>query len=298
MAELRKTSPMETDFSYALDVLTRKINTNFNCIRIGRIIEYDKTLNTCTVKILTLRQFNDVDITDYPPLTDIPLIILCGGGGELTFPSPVGQDCVLLANDRDIDLWFEGGESYTPNTNRTHDLSDCIALCGVRNLLNPLIDYDETATTLRNKDTFLRLNENLATLKSLVKYVDEDEKETVTSAVLSVYGGNGNNEGGEILAESSQGGEVDITANVVAKSSANSEVNISTGILSKSSQNGQVNITDKVNVSNSSQSLASLMSEFITRCSNISCSTSTGDLRPAFKQDFLSLKAKFEQLLN
>ena len=56
MAELRKTSPMETDFSYALDVLTRKINTNFNCIRIGRIIEYDKTL--------TLRQFNDVDITD------------------------------------------------------------------------------------------------------------------------------------------------------------------------------------------------------------------------------------------
>lgn len=282
MAELRKTSPMKTDFSYALDVLTRKINTNFNCIRIGRIIEYDKTLNTCTVKILTLRQFNDVDITDYPPLTDIPLIILCGGGGELTFPSPVGQDCVLLANDRDIDLWFEGGESYTPNTNRTHDLSDCIALCGVRNLLNPLVDYDETATTLRNKDTFLRLNENLATLKSLVKYVDEDEKETVTSAILSVYGGNGNNEGGEILAESSQGGEVDITANVLAKSS----------------QNAQVNLTDKVNVSNSSQSLASLMSEFITLCSNISCSTSTGDLRPAFKQDFLSLKAKFEQLLN
>lgn len=273
---------METDFSYALDVLTRKINTNFNCIRIGRIIEYDKTLNTCTVKILTLRQFNDVDITDYPPLTDIPLIILCGGGGELTFPSPVGQDCVLLANDRDIDLWFEGGESYTPNTNRTHDLSDCIALCGVRNLLNPLVDYDETATTLRNKDTFLRLNENLATLKSLVKYVDEDENETVTSAVLSVYGGNGNNEGGEILAESSQGGEVDITANVLAKSS----------------QNAQVNLTDKVNVSNSSQSLASLMSEFITLCSNISCSTSTGDLRPAFKQDFLSLKSKFEQLLN
>ena len=274
MAELRKTSPMETDFSYALDVLTRKINTNFNCIRIGRIIEYDKTL--------TLRQFNDVDITDYPPLTDVPLIILCGGGGELTFPSPVGQDCVLLANDRDIDLWFEGGESYTPNTNRTHDLSDCIALCGVRNLLNPLVDYDETATTLRNKDTFLRLNENLATLKSLVKYVDEDEKETVTSAILSVYGGNGNDEGGEILAESSQGGEVDITANVLAKSS----------------QNAQVNLTDKVNVSNSSQSLASLMSEFITLCSNISCSTSTGDLRPAFKQDFLSLKAKFEQLLN
>lgn len=298
MADLRQTSPMQTDFNYALNVLARKINTNMNCIRIGRILEFDKVLNTCTVKILTLRQYNDTEITDYPPLTDIPLIVLCGGGGELTFPSPVGQDCVLLVNDRDLDLWFEGGESYTPNTNRTHNLSDCIALCGVRNLLNPLVDYDETATTLRNKDTFLRMHENLATLKSLVKYVDEDEKETVTSAILSVYGGNGNDEGGEILAESSQGGEVDITADVVAKSSANSEVNISTGILSKSSQNAQVNLTDMVNISNSSQSLASLMSEFITLCSNISCSTSTGDLRPAFKTDFLTLKSKFEQLLN
>lgn len=298
MADLRKTSPMQTDFNFALNVLARKINTNMNCIRIGRILEFDKVLNTCTVKILTLRQYNDTEITDYPPLTDIPLIVLCGGGGELTFPSPVGQDCVLLVNDRDLDLWFEGGESYTPNTNRTHNLSDCIALCGVRNLLNPLVDYDETATTLRNKDTFLRMHENLAILKSLVKYVDEDDNETVTSAILSVYGGNGNNEGGEILAESSQGGEVDITADVVAKSSANSEVNISTGILSKSSQNAQVNLTDMVNISNSSQSLASLMSEFITLCSNISCSTSTGDLRPAFKTDFLALKSKFEQLLN
>lgn len=281
MAELRKTSPMETDFSYALDVLTRKINTNFNCIRIGRIIEYDKTLNTCTVKILTLRQFNDVDITDYPLLTDIPLIILCGGGGELTFPSPVGQDCVLLANDRDIDLWFEGGESYTPNTNRTHDLSDCIALCGVRNLLNPLVDYDETATTLRNKDTFLRLNENLATLKSLVKYVDEDEKETVTSAILSVYGGNGNDEGGEILAESSQGGEVDITANVLAKSA----------------QNAQVNITDKINISNSSKSLLTLMQKFLTICESIEVN-SQNTLKADIKSQFVALSNEFAELLN
>ena len=297
MAELRKTSPMQTDFSYALDVLSRKINTNFNCIRIGRIFDFDKVTNTCTVKILTLRQFNDTEITDYPPLTDIPLIILCGGGGELTFPSPVGQDCVLLANDRDIDLWFEGGESYTPNTNRTHDLSDCIALCGVRNLLNPLVDYDETATTLRNKDTFLRLNENLATLKSLVKYVDEDGNESVTSAILSVYGGNGNDEGGEILAESSQGGEVGITANVVAKSSANSEVNISTGILSKSSQNGQVNITDKINVSNASKSLLTLMQKFLTICESIEVN-SQRTLSADIKSQFAALRDEFAELLN
>ena len=297
MAELRKTSPMQTDFSYALDVLSRKINTNFNCIRIGRIFDFDKVTNTCTVKILTLRQFNDTEITDYPPLTDIPLIILCGGGGELTFPSPVGQDCVLLANDRDIDLWFEGGESYTPNTNRTHDLSDCIALCGVRNLLNPLVDYDETATTLRNKDTFLRLNENLATLKSLVKYVDEDGNESVTSAILSVYGGNGNDEGGEILAESSQGGEVGITANVVAKSSANSEVNISTGILSKSSQNGQVNITDKINVSTASKSLLTLMQKFLTICESIEVN-SQRTLSADIKSQFAALRDEFAELLN
>lgn len=281
MAELRKTSPMQTDFSYALDVLSRKINTNFNCIRIGRILDFDKITNTCTVKILTLRQFNDTEITDYPPLTDIPLIILCGGGGELTFPSPVGQDCVLLANDRDIDLWFEGGESYTPNTNRTHDLSDCIALCGVRNLLNPLVDYDETATTLRNKDTFLRLNENLATLKSLVKYVDEDGNESVTSAILSVYGGNGNDEGGEILAESSQGGEVNITANVLAKSS----------------QNGQVNITDKINVSNASKSLLTLMQKFLTICENIEVN-SQNTLKADIKSQFAALRNEFAELLN
>lgn len=267
MAELRRTSPMRTDFGYALNVLQNKISTSFNCVRIGRILEYNKETNTCTVKILTLRQYNDTDITDYPPLSDIPLIILGGGGGgELTFPSPVGQDCVLLANDRDIDLWFEGGESYTPNTNRTHDLSDCLALCGVRNLNNPLVDYDETATTLRNDNTFVRLNDDLATVKSLVEYVDEDDNKTVTSAILSVYGGNGNDEGGEILAESSQG--------------------------------AHIGITDKVNVANTQQSLITLMTNFLTACEGIAVDPNSGVILPGSKQPFTDLKSQFAQLLN
>ena len=167
MAETRKTALNQPDFIYTMNIVKNSIFSQLNCVQIGTIQSYDKDSNTCTVTINTLRQYGESNITQYPILQDIPLIVLGGGDGELTFPSPVGSDCILLINDRDIDLWFESGQTTTPNTPRLHDISDAIALVGIRNLINPLIDYDDTATTLRNKNTKIILNETQAQIRTV-----------------------------------------------------------------------------------------------------------------------------------
>lgn len=61
----------------------------------------------------------------------------------------------------------------------------------------------------------------------------------------------------------------------------------------------QIKISDKINIQNSSQSLAPLIQAFITACKNITtvADESGGGLSAASKQAFTNLKAQFEELL-
>ncbi|MBQ2285160.1 MAG: hypothetical protein II244_05805, partial [Clostridia bacterium] len=150
MARLEQIPKSEPTFNDLMIMAQNNIMARTNCHNVGRIIEFDKTTQTCTVQIMQLKQFFDKTMAA-APITDVPLIIYGMGDGFITLPDPVGSICLLFFMDRNIDAFLETGELYEPDNTRLHDFSDCIAITTFSTLNNPIENYDDTAITIAYK---------------------------------------------------------------------------------------------------------------------------------------------------
>lgn len=150
MAKIRELHRNQVNFNDVMEIAQDAIMSRLNCHNIGRILEFDKLTQTCTVELMQLKQFNQYTITP-APITQVPLIMLGAGGAYITMPNPVGTICLLLFLDRNMDNFMETGVQYVPDTTRMHDFTDAIALTTFTTLANPLNDYDEEAITVFNE---------------------------------------------------------------------------------------------------------------------------------------------------
>lgn len=116
-----------------------------NCIKIGRIENVDFSNQTVDVKILHKRIDNNTIkenvLRDYPLLKQVPFVVLGGGSSNLTFPISVGDNCLLLFCDYEIDRWWDTGESLPSNFERKHDISDAFAIVGIHSMVDLLQGY-------------------------------------------------------------------------------------------------------------------------------------------------------------
>jgi hypothetical protein len=87
-------------------------------------------------------------------IQDVPVCIPTAGGYSLTFPIAQGDECLLIFNDLEIDNWLQNGGDPPVNTisSRRHDLSDAIAVFGLRSTPKALQDYSTNSTQLRSDD--------------------------------------------------------------------------------------------------------------------------------------------------
>lgn len=150
MDNIRKPQNTQQDFNNVMEIAQDAIMSRLNVHNIGRIVEFDKNTQTCTVELMILKQFNDSIIIP-AQITQVPLIILGAGGGHITLPNPVGTICLLLFLDRNMDNFMETGEAYAPETSRMHDFTDCIAITTFKTAVNPISNYDENAITIFNE---------------------------------------------------------------------------------------------------------------------------------------------------
>ena len=151
MAKLEQVPKSEPTFNDLMIMAQNNTMARLNCHNVGRILEFDKNTQTCTVQIMQLKQFFNKTFA-VAPITDVPLIIYGMGDGFITLPNPVGSVCLLFFTDRNIDAFLETGELYEPDTTRLHDFSDCIALTTFSTLNNPIENYDDTAITIAYKN--------------------------------------------------------------------------------------------------------------------------------------------------
>lgn len=142
----------------------KDIFNTFNCHRIGRIESFDETSQTAKIKIVDKRILTSEEgeeLKEYSLLLDCPVFIPKGSNGGFTYPIIIGDTCLVLFNDRDIDNWFEDGNIQKPNTDRAHDLSDGIAIVGIRNKQNKFTDFSNSKTTIRYQDTVIELDDKV-----------------------------------------------------------------------------------------------------------------------------------------
>lgn len=155
MSDKQKLPPDLTD---VLENLKLEIFREINSVQIGTIQSFDITDQTATIslnikKILSVNDDGTNELGNRPVLLKCPCVILGGGSSHMTFHVKSGDSCIVFFNDRDIDNWFfEGGEN-APNSIRTHDLSDAIALVGIRNMQNRILDFFENGIRIKFDET-------------------------------------------------------------------------------------------------------------------------------------------------
>lgn len=148
--------PINASLNKAIESVKNNIFSNLYCHNIGRILEYDAITCTATVEMLQVKQWYGQSF--YPTLiTDVPIVMFGTANCRITMPNPVGNYCVLLFMDRNIDNFMETGEAQLPATERMHSMSDCVALLTINSNINEAPMYDENALTLSNEQNFIKI---------------------------------------------------------------------------------------------------------------------------------------------
>jgi len=141
-------SPIQPDERGLQLLLKDELSRDLNCHQIGIVQAFYPATQTADININIAEVYNGT-LIKYPTLLSVPVIILHGGSGAITFPITKGDICLVLFNDRDMDNWYTSGQTgNAPNTTRTHSLSDGIALVGLFSGKNPLSTYSSTDTQL------------------------------------------------------------------------------------------------------------------------------------------------------
>jgi hypothetical protein len=135
------------------NVFMRKLKIDVNCVKIGTIQSVDYTTMTASIQIAFQQQMRDGTYQKIPPLADVPLFTLQGGGYSLQFPIAVGDTALVVFADRNIDNWFKAGGVMPPADGRLHALSDAIALVGLNALAaNSKLSPSPSSTEVRLVD--------------------------------------------------------------------------------------------------------------------------------------------------
>ena len=146
---------INASFNEVINAIKSNINSNINCNNIGRIINFDPTTNTVQVELMQLKQWNNTTVIPVI-LSDVPLVNFGSKNARITV-NPVGSYCVLLTIDRNFDNFMATGEQYVPDSDRMHNISDCVALLTINSNVDEPLKYDEDAFTIYNKNTVVRL---------------------------------------------------------------------------------------------------------------------------------------------
>ena len=158
-------SPAPQSLKTLLNALAHDIMKNINCAKVGTIQSFNATLQEATIEI-AFTQVTSVSPTgvktfaQYPLLVNVPVAWQGGGGVTATFPIAAGDECIVIFNDRQIDNWLATGAGQPPSIGRVHDLSDGMAIVGIRNNTRALANVSTTEAQLRTDDglTFVGIN--------------------------------------------------------------------------------------------------------------------------------------------
>lgn len=127
---------------------------------------------------------------NYPVIATCPLVVLGGGGSNLTFPVSKGDKCLILFNDRDMSNWIAGATSGSVSSPRLHNFSDALALVGPRQTAIP--NYDASNVVLDGGSHLIQIMNEMTTLKTvLFELISAINAMTVSVTVTGVATGLG-----------------------------------------------------------------------------------------------------------
>lgn len=123
------------DLIQTLESVSSQIGYELNCVRVGIVQNFfpeDLTVNVLIAnkKDLGFNPNGSQKVRDYAVIR--AKIVYCNP--FITCPINPGDECILLFSDREIESWFINGEVNPLGYPRMHDLTDAVAIFGIRSL--------------------------------------------------------------------------------------------------------------------------------------------------------------------
>ena len=125
------------DLHSAVGVANNKNSLELNCMRIGIVQEFYK--EDLTVSVLIANKRDSKQYSDGTEATRNYALIrakVCYCNPFVSYEIKEGDECVLLFSDREIESWFVNGDVNPVAYPRMHDLTDAVAIFGIRSLPN------------------------------------------------------------------------------------------------------------------------------------------------------------------
>jgi hypothetical protein len=108
----------------------------------AKVVRWDPALQQVDAAPCIKDAYTDEDdqrvVEALPVVTNVPVIFPGGGGFRVTFPLAVGDHVLLVFSDKSLDKWLTVGGVVDPEDNRTHAMTDAIALPGLHDFAHPL----------------------------------------------------------------------------------------------------------------------------------------------------------------
>jgi hypothetical protein len=174
----------------------------------GRIESFDPDTQLASVKPLIPNLREDLDgefvSESLAVIKNVPVIFEGTSNFYLTYPIQQGDRCELRFTDRSYDAWLTNGEDIEPNETRRHDLTDAVAVMGLRDQGHKITEFDSNRPAMGKKsgpkitfsDDKIEIggdhNEAVAQFAAMANLV-KDALDALKSAVESHYHPNGNN---------------------------------------------------------------------------------------------------------
>ena len=120
-----------------LQALKQEILESLHCALPGIVESYDSETQTAVIRPAVKHRLvssraersgaeGSPSSVSLPLLRDVPVFM------PVQFEVNPGDACLVIFADRDIDAWFESGETEVPPSGRMHSLSDGFAFVGFR----------------------------------------------------------------------------------------------------------------------------------------------------------------------
>ena len=98
-----------------VQALKKEILSSLHCALPGIVESFDDSSGMVSVRLA---------LSGMPVLQDVPVFVC----NEVS----VGDACLVVFADCDVDAWFDGNDSADPASGRMHSLSDAFAFVGFR----------------------------------------------------------------------------------------------------------------------------------------------------------------------
>lgn len=183
------TPTLHDGFQRRVDAALRRVNTSIP----AKVLSYDRARQSIEAQPLVRVAYTDESgvrrVERLPAVTNVPIAFQGAGAYSSTFPLAKGDTVLLLFSQASLDKWCTRGGDVDPIDDRRFDLSDAIALPGLRAFPDALGDDATADDAWVMAGPEIRIGGASGTEPTLMAEAFKSAISTMIAAIASAVGG-------------------------------------------------------------------------------------------------------------